>query len=144
MTSPSRTSYSRPSSRMRARRARARLAARGDVVVEGDHLGADERSLEVAVDHAGRLRRERAAPDRPGAHLLGTRREEGDQAEQLVGGADQQIQTGRVEAEVREEGPAVVRRQLGELRLDLRAQPDRGPPPSAWRTPPARGSARCP
>ena len=37
--------------------ARAGLAARLDVVVVGDGLGADEAALEIGMDDAGRLRR---------------------------------------------------------------------------------------
>src|SRR5574337_287752 len=62
---------------------RALFAAAGDEVVEGDGLRADEAALEVAVDHARRLRRGVADVDRPGAHLLRPGGEVGLQAEQL-------------------------------------------------------------
>ena len=62
--------------------ARAGLAAELDVVVIGDGLGADEAVLEIGMDDAGRLRRPGAAGDGPGARLLRTRGEEGDEVEE--------------------------------------------------------------
>ncbi len=52
-----------------------------DQVLEADDLGLDEALLEVGVDDAGRLRGRPALADRPGARLLGARREVGLQTE---------------------------------------------------------------
>src|SRR5436190_809300 len=74
--------------------ARAGLALEGDVVRIGDGLGADEALLEVGVDRAGRLRRARALGHGPGARLLWPGSEIGDQAEKVVAGADDAVETG--------------------------------------------------
>ena len=71
MTSPSCTTYSLPSSRILPASFAPCLARAGDVVVVGDHFGADEAVLEVGVDDAGGLRRGRADVDGPRAHFLG-------------------------------------------------------------------------
>ena len=42
-----------------------------DIIVIGDRLGTDEALLEIRVDDAGRLRRARAAGDRPGRASFG-------------------------------------------------------------------------
>src|SRR5450759_5243466 len=55
---------------------RALLAAKLHVIVVVDRLGADEAAFEVAVDHAGGLRRARSAMDRPGARFFRTGSEE--------------------------------------------------------------------
>src|SRR5262245_54618097 len=52
---------------------RALLTVERDVVVVGDDLGADEALLEVRVDLAGRLRRERPGTAGPVARFLGAR-----------------------------------------------------------------------
>src|SRR5690242_16277017 len=75
-----------------ARIARTRLAAERDIIVVADRLGANEAALEVGVDDARRLRGARAARHRPGPRLLGPRREEGDEVEQRVAGADQPVE----------------------------------------------------
>src|SRR5215831_12862934 len=81
----------------------ALLAAAGDEVGIGDGLGPDEAALEVSMDDAGRLWRRGAAPHRPGLRLLRSGREEGEEVEQLVAGADHLRQTGLLEAEALEE-----------------------------------------
>src|SRR5687768_7609857 len=53
------------------------LAAKPDVIVEGDRLRADKAAPEIGVDDSGGLRRARAPRHRPGARLLGADREEG-------------------------------------------------------------------
>src|SRR5262249_49855402 len=81
----------------------ALLAVIGDEVGVGDGLGADEAFLEVGVDDARRLRRLGAAADRPGARLLRSDREIGDEVEELVAGADDAGEPGLVEPERLEE-----------------------------------------
>src|SRR6266545_607958 len=68
---------------------RPRLAAERDEVVVVDDLGADEAALEVGVDAARRARSAVAPADGPGANLVLAHREERDQVEQVVGGADE-------------------------------------------------------
>src|SRR5262249_50297695 len=58
-------------------------------LVPADDLGADEAPFEVAVDHAGALRRLVAGSEGPGPRLLLTRGEEGPQPEELAGGAQE-------------------------------------------------------
>ena len=89
-----------------------------DEIVIGDGLGADEAALEVGVDLAGGLGRLGAAVDGPGARFLGAGGEEGDQAEQLVAGADHPREAGLVESEVGEESVALVGRKGRDLGLD--------------------------
>ena len=57
------------------------LAPEAHEVLVGDHLGADEAALDVAVDLARRLEDRRAAADRPGAALV------------LAGGEDRTMRT---------------------------------------------------
>ena len=84
MTSPSWTTYSLPSRRILPASFAPCSPLQRDEVVVGDHLGADEALLEVGVDHAGGLRRQRAAAQRPGAHFLRAGGEVRQQAEQVV------------------------------------------------------------
>src|SRR5207244_4735819 len=64
------------------RLAALRLAPQADEVLVGHHLGADETTLDVAVDLARGLQGRRAAADRPGAALVLTRGEEADEIEE--------------------------------------------------------------
>src|SRR5579871_3976973 len=102
----------------------ARLPAAGDVVVEADDLGADEAALEVGVDHAGRLRRGRTTPDRPGADLLRAGGEVGLQPEQAIGAANHPVQTRLIKPEFLQEVGAVGVLELGDLGLDRGAHGD--------------------
>src|SRR4051812_33063981 len=63
-----------------------------DEVLEADHLGTDEATFEVGVDHAGCLGRRRPDRDRPGAHLLLTGREVGLQPERVLRDARQPVE----------------------------------------------------
>src|SRR5436309_13932013 len=63
------------------------LAPQAHEVLVGDHLGADEAALDVAVDLARRLEGRRAAANRPGAALVLAGGEEAHQAEERVAGA---------------------------------------------------------
>ena len=98
----------------------------------GDGLGADEAALEIGVDLAGRLGRLGAACDRPGARFLGAGGEEGDQAEQLVAGADDAGEAGLLEAEVGEEGVAVLGGKVA-ISASIAAEMTTAPAPSALR-----------
>src|ERR1700683_3472834 len=64
---------------------RTGLAAKVDVILERNDLGANESALEVGVNNAGGLRRGAAGAHRPGAHLFWSGGEIGQQSEQLVG-----------------------------------------------------------
>ena len=66
----------------------ALLTAAGDVVVIGDHFGADEALFEIGMNGAGGLRRFGTFAYRPGVRLLGADREEGDEIEEGIAGAN--------------------------------------------------------
>src|SRR3546814_16267748 len=81
-----------------------------------DGLGADEAAFEVGVDDAGGLRRLGALLDRPGPRFLRPRREEGDEVEELVAGADDAGKAGFLQPQILQElGPVgrVHGRDLG-------------------------------
>src|SRR5579863_2814276 len=59
--------------------ARPRLAPEADVIPVGDDLGAYEAALEIRMDDTGGLWRGAPAADGPGAHLLRSGGEIGDQ-----------------------------------------------------------------
>src|SRR5215813_13969573 len=69
-----------------ARGARRRYRPGRDQVVVGDDLGLDEAALEVAVDHAGRLRGGRPDGDLPGPRLLGPSGQERGQPQRAEAG----------------------------------------------------------
>src|SRR5437773_776343 len=89
-------------------------AAAGHQVGVGDDLGANEPALEVAVDDAGRLGRERALADGPGAHLVRPRGQEADQPQQAVGLGDHVGQGRGAEGEGFAELGGVLRRKLAD------------------------------
>src|SRR5207248_1929568 len=62
-------------------------------------LGADEAALDVAVHLAGGLSRGGAAADGPRAALVGAGREEADEIEHPVRGANEAVARGLAEAE---------------------------------------------
>ena len=70
-----------------------------DIVGIGHGFGADEAFFEIGVNRAGGLGRLAALGDGPGACFLGTHGEEGDEAEQLVAGADDAGEAGFGETE---------------------------------------------
>src|SRR5688572_33079393 len=99
--------------------ARLHRAALHERVV-GNHFGADESPLDVAVNFAGRLLRRRAARDRPRPALVLTDSEKGDVAEQVVGGTDNAIEARLLQPEVRKERGCIVRSELRDLEFDRR------------------------
>ncbi len=103
------------------RRARGRLRAERVVVGVRDHLGLDESALEVAVDHACRLRGLGTDAHRPGPRLLGTRGEEALQAEQAVCLADERVQSRLRQTLHLEVLGKLGGVEFGHLGLDLRA-----------------------
>ena len=131
MTSPSCTTYSLPSSRALPASLARLLAAEADEVVIGDGLGADEAALEIGVDDAGRLRRLGAARDGPGAHFLRAGGEIGDQAEEIVAGADQPVEARLGEAEARQELVLVRRREVTATSASIAAEMTTARAPSA-------------
>src|SRR4029450_3773308 len=80
-----------------------RLARVLDEVVVRHHLGADESTLDVAMDAAGRLARRRSATDRPRAALVLACGKEADQIQQAVAGADEPVARALGQAEIGEE-----------------------------------------
>src|SRR2546423_11880046 len=95
-----------------------RLAAVADEIVVGDDLGADESLLDVAVDLAGGLLRDGAAPDRPGADFVFARGQKAHQVEQPVGGLHEAVPRRSFETGVAQERGLVLGRQLGDLTLE--------------------------
>src|SRR3954470_16701574 len=77
--------------------ARAGFALERHVIRIGDRLGPDKTLLEIGMDHARRLRCLGALRDRPGASLLRSHCEVGEQAQELVPGADDAVQPRLVE-----------------------------------------------
>src|SRR3982750_4844834 len=73
-------------------------AAIGDELGIGDRLGADEALLEIRVNHAGRNRRRVPAMDGPCTDFLLAGREIGLEAEEVIPGADEPIETCRLDA----------------------------------------------
>src|SRR4051812_37143385 len=73
--------------------ARTGFALERHVIRISDRLGPDKTLLKIGMDHASRLRRLGALCDRPGAGLLGPDREIGQQAQELVAGADDPVQS---------------------------------------------------
>src|SRR5438552_5500368 len=102
-----------------------RLASVADELVEGDHLGADEAALDVAVDLAGGFEGRGAAADRPGAALVLARGEEAHQVEQVIARSDEAVAGALREAEVAEEGSPIRGLELGDLRLEIRREHER-------------------
>ena len=89
-----------------------------DEIVEGHHLGPDETAFDVGVYLARRWLRLRALAERPGAALVLARRQERDQAEQRIGGADHAIEPRLFEAEILEKGLRIFGGELQHLALD--------------------------
>ena len=94
------------------------MAAAGHQVVVADDLGADEAAFDVGMDLAGRLRRLRAATDRPGPDFRLAGGEEMHQPQQFIGGFDQFRQPAFRQTQVAQERCGLVVRQLGDFRLD--------------------------
>ena len=120
--------------------AQQRLLARGverlqlDEVVDVDHLGAHEPVLDVAVDAARGLLGGPAAGQLPGARLAAAEvaGEEGDVAEHLVGGAQDDVErAGLVGAELGAELGRLFRLEVGELGLEARGDGDHLVAPAA-------------
>ena len=89
------------------------FAAERHEIIVGDGLGADEAALEIGVDDAGCLRRLGALVDGPGARLLRSDGEIGDEVKQFVAGADELVEARLLQAEVGQEFLGFL---VGELR----------------------------
>jgi len=74
------------------------------------------------VDGAGGAGRLGAFLDRPGAGFLGAGGEEGDEAEQLVTGADQPVEAGLLQPQRLQELGLLGRFELGDLGFDTPTQ----------------------
>ena len=74
-----------------------------DEVLVGDGFGFDEASFEVGVDDSGGLGRGVSLSDCPGADFFFAGGEEGLQAEELIGVADEGVGAGFLNAEFGEE-----------------------------------------
>src|ERR1700737_1029692 len=102
----------------------ALLAAVGEEVVRGVAVGFDETLFEVGVDDSGGSGGFGAAHDGPGADLLHSGGEVGDQVEQAIGGVDEAVEARLFEAHVVEELVALGGLELGELGLHGPGDPD--------------------
>ena len=91
------------------------LAAVFEEVVGGVAVGFDEALFEVGVDDACGAGGFGTAADGPGADLLHARGEVGDEVEQAVGGVDEAVEAGLVEAHAFEEFGALGGFELGDL-----------------------------
>src|SRR5439155_25650476 len=83
---------------------RVRYASRLEKLLPSDHHRADEAPLYIGVDRAGRLLSRRAIRNRPRPDLVLADGEEGAQAKQLVGRADETVEGGLSQAEVLADG----------------------------------------
>src|SRR5665648_605786 len=104
--------------------ARRRDRAEFDQVRVGHHLGLDEPTLEVGVDHPGGLRRRPALVDGPGPGLLGAGGQERLQAEGVEPHPRELVKAGLVLAGVGEHLGGVLGLQLHELGLELGIEED--------------------
>src|ERR1700733_3190055 len=100
------------------------LAAEAHVVLPPDDLGLNEALLEVRVDDSRGLRRFGSSTRRPRAHLGLARREEREQIELRIAGAYHAVESRLEKSRPREELGAVLRVELGDLRLERRAHRD--------------------
>src|SRR5260221_4664162 len=96
-----------------------------DQLLPADHLGFDEGFLDLGMDRSRRLEGGGAALQRPrDRFLVFARGEEGDQLEQVIGGADQAIQTRAIDPIGLPHLLRFGRIELGKLTLDPRADRD--------------------
>ena len=95
-----------------------------DVVVVGDRLGADEAAFKVGVNDAGSLRGGVPLMDGPGAGFLFTAREEGLEAEKVVGRTDHAVEARLFHPHIGEEHGAVFFRHFEQLNLGLSGNSD--------------------
>ena len=100
------------------------FAAVFEEVVGGVAVGFDEAALEVGVDDAGGSRGFGAAFDGPGADFLHACGEVGVEVEQGVGGVDEAVEAGLVEAERLEEFGALGGFELGDFGFEGSADAD--------------------
>ncbi len=100
------------------------LAAVFEEVVGGVAVGFDEAALEVGVDDACGSGGLGAAFDGPGADLLHACGEVGDEVEEAVGGVDEAVEAGLVEAEGLEEFGALGGFELGDFGFEGSADAD--------------------
>jgi hypothetical protein len=91
------------------------LAAVLEEVVGGVAISLDEAALEVGVDDSSSSRGFSTALDGPGADLLHTSGEVGDEVEQTVGGVNEAVEAGLAEAHVLQELVTLGRFKLGDL-----------------------------
>src|SRR3954454_3505426 len=97
------------------------VAAGVDQLVPGDHLGADEALLDVAVNPARGLVCGSASRQGPGQRLLvGVGCEEADQIEQLESGSDQSLESGALDAELPAHLLRLIGLQIPQIRFDAR------------------------
>src|SRR5574341_42385 len=75
-----------------------RLAAVNDEVIVGDHFGADETTLNIAMNLAGGLFGHRALSDGPSANFVLTGGKETDEIHQCIGGANEAVACRLVDA----------------------------------------------
>src|SRR5674476_958578 len=104
---------------------RRSYGARRDQIIEGDDLSLDEPTLEVGVDHAGRLGRRPALVDRPGPRLLVSGGQERLEAETGKAHSRKLIHARLLHTDRRQELDRVLGLQLGQVHLQLGVEIDR-------------------
>src|SRR5450631_3008909 len=77
-----------------------RLSTISHIIIERDHLGADEAALEVRMNHSRRLWRGRTGTHRPCTHLLRSRGKVSLKAKQAVAGTNHAIEPGFAQLEL--------------------------------------------
>ena len=100
------------------------LAAVFEEVGGGVAVGFDEAFFEVGVDDSGGSGGLGAAADGPGADLLYACGEVGDEVEERVGGVDEAIEAGLLEADGFEEFGALGGLELGDFGFECSADAD--------------------
>src|SRR5262245_13622531 len=102
--------------------ARLRLAARIEQLIAADDFGPDEALREVGVDLARGVHGALAVAQGPRAHLVGPHREERNQTEQTIAGAEHDRESVLAHAELGAERRALLGRQRHDLALEIGAQ----------------------
>src|SRR5437763_5840369 len=100
------------------------FAAELGEVFESSNFSSYEPALDVRVNHSSRLVRGGPALDRPGAAFVFARRQEADQVEQRICGANESVARGFCDAQILEKLALLFGRKLRYFHLDLAGHRD--------------------
>src|SRR5258707_3259419 len=106
--------------------ARRREAPRLQEIIPANYLGANESAFDVGVNCAGCFLRAHAALDGPCAHFGLSRGKKRSEAEQMIGGLNQAIESRRFQSVSRKHLRAFGRLKLGKFGFDASADRDDG------------------